>query len=225
MEIYPAKYTDNKGEFETTIRNDWKTLRMNLRGVEFSGSSFDYFRPDENELEENLRTFSLDKYKQLSNFKLECEIPVKMLENNKDSEAVLRIYFEHKILEISTGFYDYELKLILNFQGQEFCSTVYGDFEDCFGEIRSQLRKAQNNIALKCCFGCKLSDYSVYGHDVFGSLICFKDFKERFLNMKTQYDYCDLLEEKNLEYVQEVYLCPEFQPRYSQAKNLNHYVD
>ena len=225
MEIYPAKYTDKNGEFITTIRNDWKILRMNLRGVEFSGSSFDYFRLDENELKGNLKTFSLNKYNELSDFKLECEIPVIMLENNKDSEAVLRIEFKHKILEISTGFYDYELKLILNFQGQEFRSTVYGDFEDCFGEISNKLRKAQNNIALKCCFGCKLSDYSVYGHDVFGSLICFKNFKERFLNMKTQYDYYDLLEEKNLEYVQEVYLCSEFQPRYSQAKNLNQFID
>lgn len=211
MEIYPAKYTDKNGEVETTIRNDWKILRMNLRGVEFSGSSFDYFRPDKNVSEELLETFTLNKDNELSDFQLECKIPVKMLEDSKESLAELKINFEPKILEIETGYYDYNLALTLNYKDEEFHSTYSGDFEDCFGVISGQLIKSPKYLALKCYFGCRLSDYSVYGHDVFGSLICFKNFKEKFLSVKTRYDYYDLLEEKNLEYVQEVYLCSEYQ--------------
>lgn len=213
MEIYPAKYTDKNGEVETTIRNDWEILRMNLRGIEFSGSSFDYFCPEENVSEEFLEIFTLNKDNELSDFQLECKIPVKILEDIKESIAELKINFEPEILEIETGYSDYNLALTLNYKNEEFHSTYSGDFEDCFGEIRSQLKKSPKNLALKCCFGCRFSEYSVYGHDIFGSLICFKKFKERFLSMKTQYDYYDLLEEKNLEYVQEIYLCSEYQMR------------
>ena len=44
---YPARYIDEHGEEETIIRNDGKTLRMRVRGVEFSGMRFEDFEPDE----------------------------------------------------------------------------------------------------------------------------------------------------------------------------------
>ena len=45
-EEYPARYSDPNGAEETILRNDGKTLRIRLRGVEFSGSMFDDFEPD-----------------------------------------------------------------------------------------------------------------------------------------------------------------------------------
>jgi len=44
---YPAHYTDQHGEEETIIRHDGKTLRMEVRGVAFSGTRFEDFTPDE----------------------------------------------------------------------------------------------------------------------------------------------------------------------------------
>lgn len=213
MDVYPAKYADERGEYETTVRNDWKVLRMSVRGIEFSGTSFDCFQPDENSSREFLNTFSLSEDDRLSDFYLECEIPVRILENENESGSVLIVMFRHKTIENSEGFYDYDLSLTLKYGEQEFRSTGAGDFEDCFGEIKTQLRKLPNQPVLKCCFACGLSDYSVYGHDVFGSMICFKNLKQRYLNIKTHYDYYDLLEENELEYVQEIYLCPEYHVR------------
>jgi hypothetical protein len=213
MEIYPAKYADKNGECETTIRNNWKILRMSVRSVEFCGSSFDNFRPAENTSKQVMDSFDFDSHGELSDFQIECEVPVRIFENDEESAAGLNIRFERKTGKNQSEDDVYDLLLTLRYKGQNIQSKVYSDFEDCLGEIKTQLGKLEKSPVLKCCFGCALSDYSVYGHGIFGDLICFKNLKERYLNMKTHYDYYDLLEETNLDYVQEIYLCSEYQAR------------
>ena len=208
MEVYPAKYTDKNGEFETMIRNDWKNLQFKVKNVEFFGTSFDSFQPNKFTPMDNLVIFDLDKHNELCNYQIKCEIPVIVLESSKETKAILNVKFERKTSQDEDLIY--KLLLTMKYRDEEFQSTVLEDFEECLGQISSQLRKLPNEPALKCCFGCGLSDYSVYGHGIFGSLLCFKKQKDKFLDMKTRFDYYDLLEEKNLEYVQETYLCSEY---------------
>lgn len=225
MDFYPAKYSDKNGTEVTIIRNDGKILRMDVRGVEFSGSDFESLHSDENTAVNELSLFTFNEYDQLGNFQLECEIPVKILENEIESVAVLNVLIEYKIKPHPITGEVSKLLLTLKHKDNEFQSSMdWGNFEDTFGEIESKLRNFSHKLRLKCCFGCKLSDYSVYGHSMFGDLICFKNHKEKFLSVKNQYDFYDLLEE-SLEYVQETHLCSEFQTRYPLANDLTKYVD
>ena len=88
-----------------------------------------------------------------------------------------------------------------------------GDFE---GGLLSLKEIIPENIDLKCCFTCMYSDYSPYGQGLFGSLACFRDVKEDYLNLGNTYDIKRdllILWEKHTEYVQEIYLCPEYEKR------------
>ncbi len=56
---YPALYRDAHGEEATVIENDGKTLRMVVRGVEFTGTMFDDFEPSIAQDDPDLAPFSL----------------------------------------------------------------------------------------------------------------------------------------------------------------------
>ena len=68
------------------------------------------------------------------------------------------------------------------------------------------------NYRIETCFFCRFSSYSVYGNDNFGQLICFKNCKETFLNIKDKDDYIDVLNELEVvNKVEETHYCDEFQ--------------
>ena len=176
MQVWPAKYKDKNGEYNTVIRNDKTNLRMNVRGVEFLGKGFDDFRVDEDLSKEHLASFTLDKYDELSDCLIECVIPVLIISNQKESEAKLCLKLEFgKVGE--KGWRDEgNLTLILEYQDRTFQSKgEIGWLEDSLVEIQKQLPEDHR---FKNCFGCAFSDYSVYGHDFFGGMLCFRNKKK-----------------------------------------------
>lgn len=80
-------------------------------------------------------------------------------------------------------------------------------FEDIFLEFEKQFK---NNYYFKNCFGCLFSDYNVYGQNSFGTLMCYIDNKEAYLNASSKAEYGNLTDYK---YVQETSLCNKFQKR------------
>ncbi len=70
---------------------------------------------------------------------------------------------------------------------------------------------------MKACINCAFSDYSPYGHGLFGNLICFRANKTGYLARSSNEDFCkddyfDVMETVS-EMVRETYLCPEFEKR------------
>ncbi len=65
---------------------------------------------------------------------------------------------------------------------------------------------------MKACINCAFSDYSVYGHDIFGNMDCFRHCKAAYLSVKNKGDYM-ALRCPVVDRVQETYLCPEFERR------------
>ena len=77
--------------------------------------------------------------------------------------------------------------------------------------------KLPDGVFMKACINCAFSDYSPYGHGLFGNMICFRANKAGYLALPSGEDfekdaYFAVLETVS-EMVQETHLCPEFQRR------------
>lgn len=88
-----------------------------------------------------------------------------------------------------------------------------GCFEDEMLDLQRQL---PDNGRIKTCIGCGLSDYSPYGSAMFGALACFRTNKERYRRVQSKGELFEIWESRD-RFVQETYLCPDFEPRRSGA--------
>ena len=67
---------------------------------------------------------------------------------------------------------------------------------------------------LKACINCAFSDYSPFGHGLFGGLACFRDNKEGYRMVKTKHDLFRVWGTMTGVLVQETFLCREFERRF-----------
>lgn len=81
-----------------------------------------------------------------------------------------------------------------------------------FQELTINLDGTPPDLAIRCCYTCRYADYFVPGSQAFGDMICFKEQKQAYLQVKNKEQYMDLLPLVNTQ-VQEVYLCEEFENR------------
>ena len=209
---FPTRYCDQNGEADASIESNGRVLHLTVRGVRFSGDSFDYLQLIEDEANLShvaLATFSF-KHNTLYSYALECEIPVFVTSECGTEAAVLQIRLGDPALEcdVATGVKDLELELM--YDGRSYKSAPQeGWFENALDDIQ-KLLPAETYI--RCCFTCPLSDYSPYGNGMFGSLACFRDNKEGYLAVRGKGGLFDVWGTMT-EFVQETYLCPQFQKR------------
>ena len=212
--VYPARYRDCFGEEGTTILNDGETLTMVVRGIQFQGNDFDSFEPRDTADPTQLSSFTFS-HGSLCSCMIEADVPVLVVTPSGIVDGLLT--FELELGEpLPTGRIDGErVKLRLSVNQQSFCSKGYtGWFEDELLGLQSQL---PTGTFMKVCFNCAFSDYSPYGHGLFGNMICFRANKTGYLTMPSgedfeKNDYFAVMETVS-ENVQETYLCPEFERR------------
>jgi hypothetical protein len=206
---YPARYRDEHGEEETTLRNDGKTLRMRVRGVEFSGAIFDDFEPEEGTDASALAPFRLSQ-NALYGYTIDFDMPMPTVANGVDTEAILHVRVALGVLDERGGLDREEIHLTLRYADNEYCGSGHsGWFEDELLEIQKTLPEG---VYMQACINCAFSDYSPYGHQVFGDMACFRDNKEGYLQVNSKADIFRVWGTAT-ELVQETYLCPEFQRR------------
>ena len=205
--IYSTKYRDRFGEETTTIYNDGKLLRMTLRGVEFQASMLDDWEP----------TTEIAKsapfcwqHGELCSYILDCEILVPIVESDRISSGTLRVHLELGDPRADGGIDREDLQLELIFAEQSFkASGKRGWFEDELSEIQTLL---PDGTYLKSCFNCAFSDYNPAGFGIFGCMTCFRNTKQEYRSLTGKAAYFDL-QDRMAEFVQETYLCPEFEKR------------
>jgi hypothetical protein len=103
----------------------------------------------------------------------------------------------------------------LTVNGQTYTSDGgTGWFE---GEMLDVQGKLPPGTFMKACINCAFSDYSPYGHGLFGNMICFRANKAGYLTLPSGDDFCKddyfAVMSTVSETVQETYLCPEFERR------------
>jgi hypothetical protein len=214
LEEYRGIYRDRHGEESVIIRNDGQKLSMTIRGVDFSGHSMDGMEPTDKSDRPALANFILNQYSEnachLCACRIAYEVPLPVIDREQIIAGVLTVH-----LDLGTpaerGFLDREsLCLTLTVGADTYRgSGVSGWFE---GELLEIQKILPDGMYMKACINCAFSDYSVYGHGLFGGMPCFRNQKGRYLSVKTKDQYMDIMDDY-AQIVQETYLCPEFERR------------
>lgn len=212
VQSYPARYQDAQGEENTGIDNDGKRLHMKVRGVEFVGANFDGLDSTLDPTDPRLTSFTLYRGS-LCACHLECVIPLPVVVGQELMSGQLQMYLDlgHPRPGGNGGIDQETLRLCLSFGGTSFWSkgTSGGIFED---ELRDLQQALPQGAYLKACISCAFSDYSPAGHGLFGSLACFRDNKAAYRQVNGKHSLFAIWDTMT-EFVQETYLCPEFEHR------------
>ena len=214
VKTYSARYKDRYGEERTTILDDGGSLTMVVRGVQFRGRDFDGFEPESGSDPVQLASFTF-LHGSLGACVIEADIPLPVVTPTGTVDG--RLTFELELGEpLPTGQMDRErLTLRLAVNDQTYSSDgKSGWFE---GELLDVQRKLPPGTFMKACINCAFSDYSPYGHGLFGNMICFRANKAGYLALPSGADfekdaYFAVLDTVS-EMVQETHLCPEFERR------------
>lgn len=216
-------------------------LRFELDGIKFQGGSIgDFSLAEESQAAEAMEKFSILKWGgnstkygiaspyryDLQRYCLSVEVPVCLI-RKKDAvelQGVLCLAFaykEHdKSINQSRCFCDdtqvfHDDAEVSDFyilaEGKEYRSgknTLY-----FYLALNDALSKMKEDYQLKSCFTCQFSEYSPYGNDDYGTMLCYKKHKEECLKVHCKDDYFEYLEGKELDVRQETYICEEYEAR------------
>lgn len=215
-------------------------LSFTLDGIRFKGTSLgDFGLADESQYEEARSKFNILKsggftlagreipYSYgLQGYSLDIDMPVTAVRKSDGSEL-------EALIHVSFGFTDPDMDKVrcrtycddeqvypddavvnefsLCIEGEKFMSAHKTlCFEDALIDISRQVAE---RYYLKCCFTCQYSDYSPYGCDDFGTMMCFRCHKDECLKVNSKDEFFEHLEGKEFESRQETYLCGEYEPR------------
>ena len=211
---YPARYRDRFGEERTTILDDGGSLTTGIRGVRFRGTDFDGFGPVGVSDPTQVASFTF-LHGSLCFCTIEADIPLPVVTPSESVDSLLTVELELGEPQ-PTGQMDRErLRLRLAVNGQTYLSDgKSGWFED---EMLNVQRKLPPGTFMKACINCAFSDYSPYGHGLFGNMICFRANKAGYRALPSgqefEKDAYFAVMDTVSEMVQETHLCPEFERR------------
>lgn len=206
---YTATYIDSHGSEEIFIFNDGETLQTIIRGFEFSGDDFDSLEPSNDITPEQLKTFTL-YCNALCSCEIKCEIPIPIYDKgqHKLGNLVMALYLGQPTPR--RGLDREELSLVLHYDSKRLAgSGESGWFEDELVQIQKQL---PSGVFMQACINCLYSDYSPLGHGLFGTMMCFRNIKQEYLKVTNKGEFWSVHNQYD-RFVQETYLCSEFQRR------------
>ncbi|MCB9305263.1 MAG: hypothetical protein H6565_01570 [Lewinellaceae bacterium] len=222
-EKYRTVYKDGHGIVETYIVNNFQNFFINIEGVEFigGGGMIESFRLIDKEKysESDIKRFSLfegrwessktgELYYELYNYSLKIFIPILILEVETgrllepDLEITTKVGNRAGEPEM-----DFQLELFLK-TGDETFSGKDETFELAANKILDQF---SGRYKFRNCFGCNFSDYSVYGNNALGNLLCLVGKRKEYMKVKTLEQYHDLSYDAPM--VQEIDICSKFEYR------------
>lgn len=221
---YIGTYKDNFGITDIAIQNDFNYLYLKIDGVEFKGSEFTALEIVDKKAysSKQLERFTLystpifgtdDFAEELCNCTFNITIPQLIIDLQTYKEFLADLKLEYIIGNESSailgGGLEFEkILLTLTIVDKVFAAT--GDtFETILENIQNQF---DEKYKFKNCFGCLYSDYSVYGQNAFGSMMCFVNQKDNYLKVKNKSEYIDNLTE-DFDDVQEIFCCSKFDIR------------
>lgn len=203
----PAVYTDKHGTIQTIIVNNSKTLTIELDGTLFSGDTFVFFEPETSHPLPD--RFTLGELGQLINYTLSCRIPISTWKEGTQISGFLLTEVEYNEdavrLDHNAPYFHFSFEL----EDEIIPLGKLSQFEGVFERLREKL---PDNIAIKTCYTCLYSDYSVCGSDVFGTMLCFRNVKEAYLKVRDKEEYMGIMDNFDRS-VQETYLCEDFASR------------
>lgn len=218
---------------------DYRTepLSFTLDNITFCGTCLnDFHLAEEAQYGEASRKFSLLKWGghnskfyiaspyqyDLQGYELEIEIPISVFRKRDECliTGVLFLSFKcvepdmskpHVVMCDDIRVYPDDVivrEFSLSIDGMCYKSakkTLY--FEAALNDICRQIK---GDYYIKCCFTCQYSEYSPYGNDDYGSMLCFCRHKDDCLKVNSKDDFFSFLEGKDFDGRQETYLCEHY---------------
>jgi Family of unknown function (DUF6304) len=218
---YNGTYSDGFGKTSIIIENDFENLYTEIGGVRFSGTEFtDFFIDDKAKYtKEQLQRFTFFETpiyntniinEGLCNCIFEVFIPQILIEKTTRTEFYSDLKIEYLLGSLSQkgGIENEKVKLSLSIKERQYEGA--SDLIECaFDQIRSQF---DDKFQFKNCYGCMFGDYSVYGQNSFGTMLCFVSQKEKYENVTNKAEYMKLKTDK-IPSVQEIYCCKKYEIR------------
>jgi Family of unknown function (DUF6304) len=206
---YPGLYQDAQGVEAVTVRNDGQTLRVALRGVEFRGRDFDALEPEPG-VEVAEKAGLRLSHGALCACQLDFTMPLEIATAEGARTCEMRVALTLGEPGPDGALDREELLLELAFEGRTLRSSGKdGYFEGALLAIGRQLPEG---AYVRACIGCALSDYNPVGNGCFGGLACFRGNKAAYLRVRSKTELFAVWPTMT-DYVQETYLCPEFERR------------
>lgn len=209
MDRYPTIYSDVRGVESTTIESNGEELKITLRGVSFAGRDLESLEPLMDTPPVLLQQFSLH-HGDLCSCRLECQIPVPVHDHGVQKSGTFSVELILGDPAPNGGLDREELWITLEYDGRQYVGPgTSGWFEDELLAIQARLPEG---VYFKACINCMYSDYSPYGHGLFGWMMCFRNLKAEYRKVTTKREFW-AVHDKYDRLVQETYLCPEFERR------------
>lgn len=204
---------DNLNDFQLADKADYEEAKEKVYLLKHGGN---------NEYNDKKKSYTYS----LMRYRMQIEIRVLAVERRSGNlhTGIITmdyIYREHDMAKIQVKclcdrkqvFWDDAecLKFCLSINERNyFADRPDTDFEMSLLQINE---KCRNEYLLRCCFTCQYSDYSPYGSDDFGSMLCYKGSKEIYLMVNDKMDYFEKLEGVDSDRRQETDCCDSFEER------------
>lgn len=238
MQVLKAHYKDEFHDTDIEILNDGSEMYFILDGFKFCSSTdisdFEYEseeHSDKTENKFNVIEFHGDMiYKSgkripmyfyiLQRYALDVEIPVHVVRKSDTAEFTATLYISFHLVENNSH------SVICNGKKVYYDKTIVGNFSLCVDGKRYDseentldfeialsdiCRKMKQDYYIKSCFTCQYSEYSPYGQNDFGSMMCYRECKESYLKTNNYFMY--LTDNVNFTHRQETFLCSEYDLR------------
>lgn len=216
-QFWPGRYTDRHGTEAVVFESDGRELiRTTIRGVRFEGYSMDGLGALGGEPPEASFTFFDGA---LCSCLLEWEVPLSVaVERQGVRTAVLDCELRLGAPGRPGRGLDAEtLTTTLRLDGHAYRSRDgQGDFESTLTDIQ---RLLPAGVRIRACVACAWSDYNPAGSGLMAGLACFRDVKDRYRQVDGKHGPRGIfaLWDEHTEFVQETWLCGEFEHRAGDA--------
>ncbi|WP_155371690.1 DUF6304 family protein [Catellatospora vulcania] len=212
MVSWSGWYHDRHGSEPITIDSDGRSLTLRIRGVEFAGEDFDWLEPVAAEAAKI--PFELNAGS-LCSCVIEWDVPLPVVAAGVEVDGILRFRLLLGDAVRTTGGLDAEeLTVALHVGGSAYeTGRPHGSFETALEDVHRQLPA---DSYVKACISCAWSDYSPAGQPLSGGLACFRSVKDAYRRVRTKQDIFAIWD-RSTAYVQETYLCDEFDRRGADA--------
>ncbi|WP_406392225.1 DUF6304 family protein [Streptomyces sp. NBC_00887] len=210
-ESWAGWYRDRHGSEPVILTTDGQQLRIRVRGAEFEGESFDSLSPVAAVPPESGAFDMVDG--SLSDCVLEWDLPLPVLVSGTVRQVTLSC-----LLSLRRA--DPDLYLALHLDGAAYESNrAESDFASALATIQ---RILPPGIRLQTCIACAFSDYfPVPVRGLSGGLACFRGAKAAYRDAAGGADVADLWDRRT-GLVQEIWSCPEFEPRPAEGAGTGH---